>query len=147
MFKLHADERLTRWRDFRKSLSSTDLGSAVASVAKFWAPCPFNPYYLDPDQPNSWPDPWTLLTENWYCDLAKALGMLYTIKYTSHSPSVELRIYRDTVSRYDYNVVWVNDGEYVLNLYDGELATLNDISPTWWLTKKFLSSDLKLDNY
>ena len=147
MFKLHADERLTRWRDFRKSLSSTDLGSAVASVAKFWEPCPFNPYYLDPSAPAAWPDPWTLIAENWYCDLAKALGMLYTIKYTTHNPSVEIHSYRDPATGYDYNLVWINDGEYILNLYGNDIAVPSDINPTWKCTRKFLAADLKLDNY
>ena len=146
MFKLHADERLTRWRDFRKSLSSQTFDSAVASVVKFWEPCPFNPYYLDPSQPQTWPDPWTLITENWYCDLAKALGMLYTIKYTTHNPSVEIHVYRDPATGYDYNLVVVNN-EYILNFFKDSLANPSDIPAAWRLIKKFLDGDLKLDNY
>lgn len=122
MFKLPASERLSRWREFRKSLDSLPYDRALEATVEFWHSCPFNPYYLDPDRPNSWPDPWTLVEENYYCDLAKALGMLYTIKFTAHNPDVELRVYVDPETKYNYNLVWIDDGKYVLNLIEGEVV-------------------------
>lgn len=147
MFKLPASERLTRWRDFRKSLSHLPLNEACQAVVILWDPCPFNPYFLDPANPNSWPDPWTLLEDNWYCDIAKALGMLYTIKYTNHNPKVEIRIYRDSKTNYDYNILWINDGKYILNLERGEVSSIDNIEQDWKLVKTFNADDLKLDNY
>ena len=94
MWKLNASERLARWREFRKSLATQSLEQSVIKVADFWSSCPFTPYYLDPDLPDSWPDPWTLIEENCYCDVARAAEMLYTIKLTTHAPVV------DTVSHH-----------------------------------------------
>ena len=147
MFKLSAGERLTRWREFRKSLDHLPLDQAIESVVHFWAHCPFSPYYLDIAKPESWPDPWTLLEENWYCDIAKALGMLYTIKYTAHNPDVELRVYHDPATNYDYNLAWIEDGKYVLNLEADEVVNKKQIKNEWQLKRSFLKADLKLDNY
>ncbi len=122
MFKLPASERLTRWREFRKSLDILPYDRALEATVEFWNNCPFNPYYLDPDRPTDWPDPWTLVEENYYCDLAKALGMLYTIKFTAHNPDVELRVYVDPETKYNYNLVWIDNGKYVLNLIEGEVV-------------------------
>jgi hypothetical protein len=147
MFKLPADERLVRWRAFRKQLDTLTLDEAVKATNELWTHCPFSPYYLDAADPKSWPDPWTLLTENWYCDVAKALGMLYTIKYTKHNPLVEFRIYHDPTTNYDYNLVWIADGKYVLNLEDDEVVNKTLIDKDWKLKQSFQEADLKLDNY
>lgn len=147
MFKLPADERLVRWRLFRKNLDKNSLADAITETANFWAHCPYSPYYLDISKPESWPDPWTLIGENWYCDIAKALGMVYTIKYTKHNPSVELRIYHDPVTKYDYNLAWIEDGKYVLNMQDELVVNKTQINQELLLKKSFKEADLKLDNY
>jgi hypothetical protein len=147
MFKLPADERLHRWRIFRKSLDTQTLDEAVIATVQLWSHCPFAPYHLDIDKPETWPDPWTLITENWYCDIAKALGMLYTIKYTKHDPEVELRVYHDPATNYDYNLAWIDDGKYVLNMEDDEVVNKTQIDKDWELRRSFQSKDLKIDNY
>ena len=146
MFRLQASERLTRWRDFRKSLDNLPLDQAVQSVVDFWNSCPFNPYYLDPDQPENWPDPWTLIEENYYCDLAKALGMLYTIKFTKHDPAVEIRVYYDPETRLTYNLVWIEQGKYVLNLISDEVVNKEHVAKNLKLKVKY-NEELKLNSY
>ena len=146
MFKLPTDERLARWRDFRKSLNALPLETALQSVVDFWSRCPFSPYYLDPAQPENWPDPWTLIEENYYCDLAKALGMLYTIKFTDHSPEVEIRVYYDPETKYNYNLVWIAQGKYVLNLISGEIVNKTHVEKTLKLKVEY-SKELKLNSY
>lgn len=147
MFKLTADERLIRWRKFRKNLDALTLYDASAATVQLWGSCPFSPYYLDIGKPETWPDAWTLLHENWYCDIAKALGMIYTLCYTKHAPNVELHVHHDPINNYDYNLVWVNDGEIVLNLVAGEVVNKEHINKEWELIKCFKKADLKLDNY
>jgi len=145
MFKLPADERLLRWRTFRKNLDTLSLSDAALETIKLWAQCPFSPYYLDIDAPELWPDAWTLLTDNWYCDIAKALGIIYTLCYTKHSPTVELRSYHDPVNKYDYNLVWINNGDLILNLEVGEVVNKACIKKDWKLIRCFQQSELKLD--
>ena len=146
MFKLPASERLVRWREFRKSLSALSFDQALESTAAFWHQCPFSPYYLDPEHPEQWPDPWTLVEENWYCDIAKALGILYTIKFTVHDPAVELRVYVDPETKYNYNLVWIDEGKYVLNLVDGEVLNKAHIAQTLVLKTRY-TKELNLQNY
>lgn len=144
MFKLQANERLSRWREFRKSLDNLPLEDALVEVNDFWASCPFSPYYLDPTKPDEWPDPWTMITENYYCDIAKALGMLYTIKYTTHDPDVELRMYFDQETKYGYNLVWIEQGKYVINLVTDEIVNKEQVENTLKLRATF-SSQLHLN--
>jgi hypothetical protein len=147
MWKLNSDERLSRWRAFRKSLNSLTLEEAVASVANYWTSCPFTPYYLDPARPDTWPDPWTLVEENYWCDLAKALGMLYTIKLTVHTPTVEIRVYYDPVSKVNYNLVWIAQGKYVLNMSDGEVLNKTHVVYQLELQHAYDEEQLRLNSY
>ncbi len=142
VWKLDETERLGRWKIFRKSLDILDLGQALDEIADFWSSAPFSPYYLDPSDSSNWPDPWTLLSENYYCDVAKALGMLYTIKLTNHAPDVELHIYYDERSRVNYNLVWIEKGKYVLNMTDGAVLNRQHIPDTFKLKFKYLGSEL-----
>ena len=146
MWKLNSAERLSQWRNFRKSLDLVTLGEATAMVAEFWRTCPYSAYYLDPDKPQDWPDPWTLVEENYWCDLAKSLGMLYTIRLTTHNPEIEIRVYNDTESRLQYNLVWINQGKYVLNMSDGAVVNKTHVSKLK-LRRCYGAEELKLDSY
>ena len=109
MWKLSASDRLARWRDFRKSLATVPVDEAIEQTVQFWRSCPFTPFYLEARQPETWPSPWQLLDENYYCDLAKALGMLYTIQFTQHGPELaaEIHVYNDARTGYVYCLpVW-----------------------------------------
>lgn len=146
MFKLAATERLTRWREFRKSLDNLPLDAACQAVSDFWQSCPFSPYYLDWDKPAEWPNPWTLIEENYYCDIAKALGILYTIKFTKHNPDVELRVYYDPETKYSYNLVWVDGGKYVINLVSDEVVNKEHVTKNLKLKVKY-DQELNLNSY
>ena len=145
MWKLNSAERLSRWRAFRKSLDTVSLETAAEQVSDFWVKCPYVGYYLDHDQPNTWPDPWTLVEENYWCDLAKALGMLYTIQLTAHNPEIEIRVYNDSTAKTQYNLVWINQGKYVLNYLHDEIVNKTQIDQQLKLVKKITIQDLKLD--
>lgn len=142
MWKLEASERLSHWRTFRKALDARDLASALSDTASFWQNPPFSPYYLDPADSSAWPDPWTLISENYYCDVAKALGMLYTITLTAHSPSGEIRTYYDRIQRLNYNLAWIDDGKYVLNMTDGKVLNKQHIPNTFVLKHRHDIADL-----
>lgn len=147
MWKLKADERIARWREFRKKLDTLNLNEAALEVANFWTGCPFTPYYLDIEQPDEWPDPWTLIEENFYCDIAIAMGMLYTIKFTAHDPLVELRVYYDPESKVYYNLAWIDDGKYVLNMVEGEVVNKAQIAEQLELRYCYGAIELKLNSY
>lgn len=148
MFRLPATSRLEVWKKFRRSINALCLDDALQETVEFWSSCPFTPYYLDPDDCKIWPDPWTLIEENYYCDLAKALGIVYTLYLSDHKNYIEfeLRRYQDTESRLMYNLVYLNQGKYVLNLLDNQVVNNTSIDKKLKLIRSW-NSDLNLQQY
>jgi hypothetical protein len=148
-WNLRVSDRLSQWKDVRHTLSDLPLESAVAELNQMWSTAPFIGYYLPPDNPVEWPDPWTLLAENYYCDVAKSLGMLYTIYFTSHKTvPLELRVYYDFKEKNRYNVVWIDDGKYILNYWPYEIVNTKQIEETeLQLLYSYTTEDLQLDKY
>ena len=80
MFDLYGTERLLNWKQFRDSIETSN--DPFDAVAEFWSHAPFVNTFLDPQKPNTWPDPWRLVIDGKMDELAICLGMLYTIKLT-----------------------------------------------------------------
>jgi hypothetical protein len=69
-----------------------------------------------------WPDPWDLLADNYFCSLAKALGIVYTIHMLSR-PDItctELAANTDSAD----NLVLVNKGKYIMNWSPGQMLNI-----------------------
>ena len=149
MFKLKPSDRLDRWKSFRFSLNEFSICKAVELTNELWAACPFTPFYLDPAEPNTWPDPWTLLEENYYCDLAKVLAIIYTLHLCNHGQILdpELRIYINTKTRHTSHIAYLCDGKYVLNLIEGEIVNKQHINQELQLRYRYTAADLKLEQY
>lgn len=149
MFKLSPSERLTRWKSLRHKIGLMDLDDACKQVLLFWNSFPFVPYYLQPDSPKTWPDPWELIIENCYCDLAKCLGIIYTLYLSKHNQQLlpELRIYFDTKTRHTYHIAYFHHGKYVLNLIDNEIVNNKHINQDLKLKYCYTEADLKLEQY
>jgi hypothetical protein len=149
MFKLTTSDRLSRWKSFRNNLSTFSLERAVKETSDFWQHCPFHPFYLDTARPDQWPDPWQLITENYYCDLAKCLGIIYTLHLSDHKTKLfpELHVYSDTNTRYDYHIAYLCKGKYVLNLVEGDIVNKEQINQELKLKYRYTAIDLKLEQY
>jgi hypothetical protein len=149
MFKLLPKNRLSEWKSIRDKLSQVELPIAIAKAQELWHSCPFTPFYLDPDNPKDWPDPWQLLTENYYCDLAKCLGIVYTLHLTAHKDQLfpEIRTYLDPNTRYDFLIAYLCHGKYVLNLIEGEVVNKEHINRQLKLKRCYTAIDLKLEQY
>lgn len=115
MFDLHGTDRLTAWKEFRDSLEVSN--NPFLDVANLWSRAPFVSPYLDPQNPNEWPDPWHLILDSRLDDLAIVLGMLYTIKLTSRFIDTECEIHTSILlDRKQTCYILVVDKKYVLNL-------------------------------
>jgi hypothetical protein len=149
MWKLNPDGRFDHWKSFRSHIGSMDLERAIQECNDFWQRAPFTPFYLDHKEIDSWPDPWQLIYENCYCDLAKALGIVYTLHLSAHKNSVDLSIHicQDATTRAQYNLVWINQGKYVLNFITDEIVNRTQVPNSMKTLFKLSSKDLKLDNY
>lgn len=151
MWNLKPEERLHEWKSFRKSIGQLELEPALESIAHLWSYAPYVTHYLSPDLLEEWPDPWTLVHENYYCDLAKALGMLYTVYLCDHYKNsinqLEIRVYKNTDNQDISNLVWINRGKYVLNLMFDTVVNKNLVDEKYQLKYKYDVNDLKLDLY
>ena len=149
MWKLSAGERLSRWREFRKAIGAMPIEQAITETSDFWRSCPFTPFYLEHNQLSTWPDPWQLIDENYYCDIAKCLGIVYTLLLTEHRTNIdfEIRVYYDPEARVTYNLAWLCKGKYVLNFIDDEIVNNTSVDKKLKLVHRYTSSDLNLDQY
>jgi hypothetical protein len=146
VWKLEESQRLSKWRDFRKSLNNLELEQSLQQTVDWWNRCPWAPFYLDEADPTSWPNPWDLLAENCFCDIAKAYGMACTIYLTDHKPDVTVNIMQDTETRTTVCICIVNE-KYVLNMNSGEVLNRTYITKTFTLKHSYTAADLNLHTY
>jgi hypothetical protein len=71
-----------------------------------------------------WPDPWQLLSDNIYCDVARGLGILYTITLLDRQDLISAELVLTEDSR---NLVLVNEEKYTLN-WDNDVVVNNRLS-------------------
>lgn len=147
MWNLKPDERLRQWRQFRLDIGLEDLETALKSTSNLWSYAPYVSHYLHPQDISNWPDPWTLVYENYYCDIARALGMLYTLYLSDHwhrgIHDLEIRIMTEPTDV--YNTLWVNSGKYILNLEYNTIVNTSSIRKDIKTDYIISVKELKLD--
>lgn len=113
MWNLNKQERLLAWQSFRNSLDSMEFEDCIKTVNEHWWSAPISSQFFCQTLPNQWPNPWQLIVDNFYDDIARALGMLYTIYYSKHNCDVQLVCgkYQEN----EYNLVSIDGGKYTLN--------------------------------
>lgn len=117
------EHKILAWRNFRKELSSWP--EDLDKVAKAWGAAPLVNHYLTADDITNWPDPWTLVNESIYCDAARALGMFYTLWFSSypHKETMSIRHFRLKDKHEELMLLFCDNGATVLN-YDINRVTL-----------------------
>ena len=141
MWPQNFEQRLASWNGLRASASEAPLEQALYQINHWWKQTPWRAYHLHWDDRADWPDPWQLLSDNIYCDLARGLGILYTITLIDR-PDCQNAV----LVEMDYdNLVLVDQGKYILN-WDDELKVNTNLD-----TKSFRHSvhqgELKLQLY
>lgn len=149
MWNLKPEERLREWKSFRNYISGLPLQSALAETSKLWSYAPYVSHYLAPDLVSEWPDPWLLIHENYYCDLAKTLGMFYTLYLSQHYfrdiTNLEIEVYRNQPRSEEHYIVSINQGKYILNLVFNTIVNKSSITEDLILRHRYTVADLKLD--
>jgi len=81
------EDRLVAWHDLRCStLPDQDF---LLEVNDFWQFAPEVKPTFDWREPQNWPDPWDLIREDDQSDLARGLGIVYTIILSGRNNLVE----------------------------------------------------------
>jgi hypothetical protein len=104
--------RLESWNNLRDCCQTLPLEQALESINSWWFDVPWRPYYLHWDDQPNWPDPWQLLSDNHYCDLARALGILYTITLLDREDLGDATL---VLTDSGDNLVQVVKSKYILN--------------------------------
>jgi len=106
------DRRLRAWYTLRESAQTLPMESALTAINTWWFQCPWQPYYLHWDDQAAWPDPWQLLSDNVYCEVARGLGILYTITLLDREDLTSARL---VLTQTGHNLVLVDQTKYILN--------------------------------
>lgn len=106
------DARLSSWNQLRDRAQNLPLESALKEINSWWFGAPWRPYYLHWDDQPSWPDPWQLLSDNIFCDLARGLGIVYTISMLDRADMADAEL---VLTEDDGNLVQVAKEKYILN--------------------------------
>jgi len=115
VFILDYPYRLKSWSTLRSTVSTLPISEKCIEVDNFWQRVPLVNHYLHPDFIKDWPDPWQLISDNLYCNYARALGMIYTLILTD-TKNIELVDAKDDNSN-EVVLVLVDDAKYVLNYW------------------------------
>lgn len=112
MWPLTFGERLDSWNRLRESCQTASIETALTAINQWWFTAPWRPYYLHWDDQKIWPDPWQLLSDNVYCDLARGLGIVYTISMLDRADMANTTL---VLTEDDGNLVLVAKEKYILN--------------------------------
>jgi len=105
------EQRLAAWNSLRDRVRDLPAKKALEEINGWWQRSPWRAYHLHWDDRTDWPDPWQLLSDNIYCDLARGLGILYTITVLDRDDIQDAEL----VETEQGNLVQVAGGKYILN--------------------------------
>jgi hypothetical protein len=106
------DARLASWTCLREQCQNLPVDTALSRINAWWFDAPWRPYYLHWDDQTAWPDPWQLLSDNEYCEVARGLGILYTITLLDRADMAPAHLVLTDSGR---NLVLVAKEKYILN--------------------------------
>ena len=137
MWETAYQDRFADWVCLRQTIQSHDLPTQLLTINNWWFRAPIVNKTITWSDSSKWPNPWQLLTNNGYCDLARALGIVYTIMLTECLSYTDLKI----IQIKEDNLVLVDDGKYILNWAPGEMLNTHS-TPITTVKNKIDSSEL-----
>jgi len=116
------EDRLAAWNSLRSQVQNMPTESALDTINNWWFEAPWHAYHLHWDDINEWPDPWTLLSDNIYCDVARGLGILYTITLLDRKDLASAAL---VLTDLGYNLVLLDQTKYILNWEKNTIVNTN----------------------
>lgn len=128
MFDLYGNDRLVAWKKFRDSLETSK--DPFKDTLELWRRAPYVFDFLDKIATADWPDPWKLIIDGKYDNLAINLGILYTLRLTKRFMDSNLEIHRDIgFGKLGKNFV-VIDRDIVVDYDDDMIYDFNNLTNT-----------------
>ena len=123
IFQSTYEARLQDWFQLRKSVINLPIDKQCITIDEWWQRAPLVTHHLHPLDMENWPDPWELLSENTYCEVARALGMCYTLLLLDIS-DVEMVLATNNIGE-DVVLVLVDNAKYILNYWPNTVVNNN----------------------
>ena len=117
MWKTTYQERLADWVKLRQAASLLEQSEQLMLINDWWFKAPIVNHLINWEDTQVWPGPCDLLSNNGYCELARALGIVYTIMLVGDTTHADLKI----IQTKEDNLVLVDGGKYILNWAPGEM--------------------------
>ena len=114
--------RLESWNLLRDQCVNLPVASALEDINAWWFRAPWTAYHLHWDDSGAWPDPWQLLSDNIYCELARGLGILYTITLLDRADLAPAELVLTAESG---NLVLATPEKYILNWASDTIVNTN----------------------
>jgi hypothetical protein len=115
IFQSSYEARLQDWFQLRTTVSNLPTQDQCVTIDKWWQTAPLVTHHLHPQDMDNWPDPWVLLSENTYCEVARSLGMCYTLLLIGIT-NIELVLAKNNIGE-DVVLVLVDNAKYILNYW------------------------------
>lgn len=130
------ESRLASWNQLRQQVSNLPVETALETINSWWFQAPWRGYHLHWDDRPDWPDPWQLLSDNLFCEVARALGILYTITLLDRADMTDAEL---VLTKDDRNLVLVDKSKYILNW---DKATIVNTSHAAEIKKRLHQSEV-----
>jgi hypothetical protein len=135
------------WKKCRSSLTK-DLSDVehLQNLIDFWSNCPISARLLDWDQPETWPDAWTLVYNNNFDESAISLGMFYTLLLANDNrwtaERLQLILTKD-INRQFQGIVLKVDNRWLLNLEYNRLVQSSIEDMEYTVQQRYFYKDNK----
>jgi len=123
IFQSTYEARLQDWFKLRASVINLPLEQQCITIDEWWQRAPLVTHHLHPHDMDNWPNPWELLSENTYCEVARALGMCYTLLLLGID-DIEI-VEATNESGEDVVLVLVDNAKYILNYWPDTVLSNN----------------------
>lgn len=123
IFQCSYPERLRHWSLLRSEAKLLSTDNACIMIDRWWQQAPLINHYLHWSDTANWPDPWSLLSDNNYCTLTRAVGICYTLLIIG-IVNVDLVQAADCQGE-EHNLVLVDSPKYVLNFWPDSVISTN----------------------
>jgi hypothetical protein len=128
VFELYGNDRLVAWKKFRDSLEISK--DPFKDTLGFWRRAPYVFDFLEKIATTDWPNPWRLIIDGKYDNLAINLGILYTLQLTKRFMNSDLEIHRNIGFKQLSKNVVVIDRDIVVDYNDDKIYHFNDLINT-----------------
>lgn len=123
IFQSTYEVRLQDWFQLRQSVTSLPIEQQCITIDAWWQKAPLVNHHIHPYDIDNWPSPWELLSENTYCEVARAIGMCYTLTL------IGVNDYRLVLATNemgdDVVLVLVDNAKYILNYWPDSVISNN----------------------